>query len=225
MVFTAVFLLLVYMTVSYENSTAFISEADRDTLMFLHVATRGNLVPPPINMSALKWSRELESLAVMWAQRCAWNIPDFLMPEQQQIALKGLNVAIYSETVEGAFVETAPEVEVLFDQWILSKDAYDYQLTGCKGTYCENYFQVIMADVDSLGCARHICTEGLKRHVLVCVYSHSFIRSGKLPYLFDDTSGPFEEDYEPRLPRLALNTASRPVLGMAFVLFFLSVFY
>ncbi|KAM7533030.1 hypothetical protein Aperf_G00000119698 [Anoplocephala perfoliata] len=213
------------MPISYENSTAFISESDKNTLMFLHVEIRGNLVPPPINMSALKWSRELENLAGAWAQRCAWDIPDFSHPDQKQIALKGLNMAIYSETVEDAFVETVPDVEVLFDQWLLPEGAYDHELSVCMGTYCENYLQIIMADVDSLGCARYICTEGLKRHVLVCVYSHSFIRSSKPPYLFDDTSGPFEEDPEPRLPRIHLNTATRPVLEMVFVYFFLSVFY
>ncbi|KAM7533029.1 hypothetical protein Aperf_G00000119698 [Anoplocephala perfoliata] len=202
------------MPISYENSTAFISESDKNTLMFLHVEIRGNLVPPPINMSALKWSRELENLAGAWAQRCAWDIPDFSHPDQKQIALKGLNMAIYSETVEDAFVETVPDVEVLFDQWLLPEGAYDHELSVCMGTYCENYLQIIMADVDSLGCARYICTEGLKRHVLVCVYSHSFIRSSKPPYLFDDTSGPFEEDPEPRLPRIHLNTATRPVLEM-----------
>ncbi|PAA65432.1 hypothetical protein BOX15_Mlig023228g1 [Macrostomum lignano] len=132
------------------------SEADKKAFVDVHNKLRGNAKPEAEAMNAVKWSAELECLAIKAAYTCV-----FEHSAGSEYQNKGENI------YEGS--NSSPKYVVT--KWHNETHHYDHNTGKCKpGKGCGHYTQVMTAAVLEIGC-------GIKRgcggsDLVFCVYSH-----------------------------------------------------
>ncbi|XP_072419644.1 peptidase inhibitor 16-like [Chiloscyllium punctatum] len=162
-------LLLIYLTCP--EPTGALSEADKEVLLEAHNRFRSE-VPDASNMLKMNWDKDLEEIAIEYAQKCIWG-------HNKERGRTGENLYAVTGLLN---------IKEAVKKWYFEVKDYTYETMECTpNKLCGHYTQLVWADSDKVGCSSHMCEEvqGLNHKnlsLLVCNYLPPGNVIGEKPY-------------------------------------------
>ncbi|XP_062374607.1 GLIPR1-like protein 1 [Sardina pilchardus] len=152
-----------------------------------HNLKRSSVKPPASDMRYMTWDGALAITARAWARMCVYKHNIYLRD------VKKVHPTFKSvgENLWVGYPPSSFSVEKAMKLWVDGESIYyDYAHNSCKpGEMCGHYTQVVWANSSKVGCAVHLCpngVEGFKKGpptaYFVCNYSPAGNYQGEKPY-------------------------------------------
>uniref|UniRef100_A0A5K3G6J7 SCP domain-containing protein n=1 Tax=Mesocestoides corti TaxID=53468 RepID=A0A5K3G6J7_MESCO len=117
------------------------SREERGAITEFHTRVRERVYPPASDMRMMKYTLEMENLAIDWTSRCELRYPDpALNPLFSGISLN-----------HAVFVGDQPSLRYIAQEWYEEMKNYKYASNSCTGR-CDHYKQMVHAESTELGC-------------------------------------------------------------------------
>lgn len=141
-----------------------LSQIDKSELIKEHNKWRQE-----VGVSPLRWSNELELVAMDWAKKLSQVYGCKIKHSSNN----------YGENIFFSTYKSTPKSVV--DYWAKERLNYNYFLNKCKaGHVCSHYTQIIWKDTKEFGCAMAVCSRG--EEIWVCNYNPPGNIIGIRPY-------------------------------------------
>ncbi|XP_041051794.1 peptidase inhibitor 16-like [Carcharodon carcharias] len=164
---------LLLISLTFPESTRALSEAEKKDVVDLHNKYRSKVLDAS-NMLRMNWDKDLEEMAVKYAQECTWG-------HNKNRGRTGENLYL---------INTSPlDLKAAIEKWYLEVADYTYETMDCAPQKkCGHYTQLVWANSDKVGCGCHFCDEvkGLEINnlsILVCNYLPPGNVIGQKPYM------------------------------------------
>ncbi|KAM6961763.1 GLIPR1-like protein 1 [Tautogolabrus adspersus] len=145
-----------------------------------HNRARSSVSPPASNMLHMTWDEDLAITARAWARQCVFvHNADRAHP----------SFASVGENLWTGYPPSSFDAMGATKSWVNEKQHYDYNSQGCTKV-CGHYTQVVWASSYKVGCAAHLCPNGVKESgfgpregvIFVCNYAPSGNVNRRKPY-------------------------------------------
>ncbi|XP_061570647.1 GLIPR1-like protein 1 [Cololabis saira] len=155
----------------------FINECLRE-----HNKARSSVMPSANNMLHMTWDEGLAITARAWARRCIFDHNIYLKDARRvhpTFSSVGENIWTISSQ---SFTPTRA-----IESWVNEKNHYNYQRNTCTKV-CGHYTQVVWASSYKVGCAAHLCPDGIQHFIssegllFVCNYATAGNMNNEKPY-------------------------------------------
>lgn len=152
-----------------------------------HNRNRSNVRPPASNMRYMTWDAALAITARAWARMCVFKHNIYL----REVKKVHPNFDSVGENLWTGYPPQTFSVGNAMKSWVDKElQHYDYNRHYCiPGKMCGHYTQVVWADSYKVGCAVHLCPDGVKGFKegracahFVCNYSPGGNYAGVKPY-------------------------------------------
>ncbi|CAJ1055613.1 glioma pathogenesis-related protein 1 [Xyrichtys novacula] len=145
-----------------------------------HNRARSAVSPPASNMEYMTWDEDLAIIAKGWAENCVFEHN----PRRSESTATSVGENIWTGYPPSSF-ETAGAIH----SWDNEKEFYDYANNRCSKV-CGHYTQVVWASSNKVGCAAHLCPNGVQESgfgakagvIFVCNYAPSGNVNRRRPY-------------------------------------------
>ncbi|KAG8005766.1 GLIPR1-like protein 1 [Nibea albiflora] len=150
-----------------------------------HNRARSSVNPPASDMLYMTWDEGLAITARAWARHCIFE-HNIYLDEVRRVH------PTFDSVGENLGIGSPPSsfsVERVIQNWVDEKQHYNYNLNRCTAT-CGHYTQVVWASSYKVGCAVHLCPNGLEKSRIrnreafnfVCNYAVRGNMNGMRPY-------------------------------------------
>ncbi|XP_034529533.1 GLIPR1-like protein 1 [Notolabrus celidotus] len=145
-----------------------------------HNRARSSVNPPASNMMPMSWDEDLAITAREWATKCLFeHNPNRRRPNSNSVG----------ENLWVGYPPSFFNVLGSIKSWDDEKQYYDFDSQACTKV-CGHYTQVVWASSNKVGCAAHLCPDGIKETdfgrkesvIFVCNYSPAGNMNRRKPY-------------------------------------------
>ncbi|XP_072309643.1 glioma pathogenesis-related protein 1 [Eucyclogobius newberryi] len=121
-----------------------------------HNGARAGVRPPATDMTRMSWDAGLAAIARSWARRCVFQHSPGPSEHPR-----------FSSLGENLWVGAPPShfsVSLAIGGWVNETRDYSYHTDSCRpGRMCGHYTQVVWARSNRVGCAVHLCPNGIQQ--------------------------------------------------------------
>ncbi|XP_029681302.1 GLIPR1-like protein 1 [Takifugu rubripes] len=150
-----------------------------------HNRARSSVRPAASDMLYMTWDKDLSVTAREWARRCLFEHN----PERNLVGPTHPNFSFVGENLWTVYPPTLFNASVAIQNWVDENRNYDYDSDTCTDV-CDHYKQVVWATTTKVGCAAHLCPNGVQTTnfadkegiIFVCNYAPAGIINGAQPY-------------------------------------------
>uniref|UniRef100_UPI0037E846C5 GLIPR1-like protein 1 n=1 Tax=Semicossyphus pulcher TaxID=241346 RepID=UPI0037E846C5 len=145
-----------------------------------HNRARSSVSPPASNMLYMTWDEDLAITSRAWARHCVFEHN----PQRRHPTFSSVGENIWTGYPPSTF-----DVTGAIKSWVDEKQVYDYDSQVCRSV-CGHYTQVVWANSYKVGCAAHLCPNGVQKTgfgptagvLFVCNYAPAGNVNGRKPY-------------------------------------------
>ncbi|XP_067438491.1 GLIPR1-like protein 1 [Thunnus thynnus] len=150
-----------------------------------HNKARSSVNPPASDMLYMTWDEGLAITARAWARHCVFE-HNIYLKDARRVHPTFLSVG---ENIGTGYPPSNFKVNTAIKSWVDENQFYDYEANQCSDV-CGHYTQVVWATSYKVGCAIHLCPNGVKKtnfgtresYMFVCNYATAGNMNGMQPY-------------------------------------------
>uniref|UniRef100_A0A5K3EPG6 SCP domain-containing protein n=2 Tax=Mesocestoides corti TaxID=53468 RepID=A0A5K3EPG6_MESCO len=169
-----------------ENNT----DQDRADILEEHTSARGNVTPSASKMRLMRYSVDLENLAMKFAANCTnQSANSTLLPGYTNISVSWVRYVTRKPTYNASLIA--------FNN---PSDNYNYTNNTCNGT-CALYIQFVWENTTEVGCGMSRCDQSSSgnaadlRYLVACAYHPPAKITGLRPYSSGNSCSACPQDF------------------------------